>query len=329
MFHSNKDQADQARRHIATIRREAGLDSSHGSNRNIQNLQNALHTYVQLRSTAILPSTLTHCHRLADELYQKSTHFLLELIQNADDNEYDVDEPSITLTYKERRLRLDCNERGFNERNIEAICRVGSSTKAGQDRASTYVGEKGIGFKSVFKAADAVWISSNMYTFKFDKREVLGMIAPIWEAFPGGSEPAMTSMLLQLSPDYEEKELLSDLKGFDPRMLMFLRRLKTVKIIIHEANTTWKTTLSKKTGTGLRGESIDLIQDGISMRYLVSSHNAKNLPSEPKRLGATESQIMLAFPDIADAQAVESQKVYAFLPIRDYGFKVMTLTYFN
>jgi len=38
--------AREARRHIETIRREAGLDSGNASNRNVQNLQNALHTYV-------------------------------------------------------------------------------------------------------------------------------------------------------------------------------------------------------------------------------------------------------------------------------------------
>ncbi|EXJ77094.1 hypothetical protein A1O3_10252 [Capronia epimyces CBS 606.96] len=297
-------QPDQARRHIDTIRREAGLETGQGSNRNVQNLQNALHT-------------------LAEELYQKSTHFLLELIQNADDNEYDVAEPSITLTYKNRYLRVDCNERGFSPKNVEAICRVGSSTKAGQDRASSYVGEKGIGFKSVFKAADVVWISSNSYTFKFDKRQVLGMIAPIWEPFPGPSEPSMTSILLQLSPDYQEKGLLSDLKQFDPRMLMFLRRLKRVKIIIHEGGAPWETTLSKNIGISHQETSVELTQDDKTMRYLVSSYTARSLAPEPKRPGATESQIMLAFPDFAETETIEPQKVYAFLPIRDYGFNFL------
>jgi len=265
---------------------------------------------------------LTRLFRLADELYQKSTHFLLELLQNADDNSYDVAEPSVSLTYKNRCLRVDCNERGFNQQNVEAICRVGSSTKAGSDRATTYVGEKGIGFKSVFKAADVVWIASNSYTFKFDKRQVLGMIAPIWETFPEPTTPSVTSILLQLSPAYDEKELLSDLKQFDPRMLMFLRRLKRVKIAIYEAGSTWETTLRKSVGTRNKERAIELIQDEKVMRYLVSSYEATNLPNEPRRPGATQSEIMLAFPDIVDQSPVEAQKVYAFLPVRDYGFKV-------
>ncbi|KIW93628.1 uncharacterized protein Z519_06233 [Cladophialophora bantiana CBS 173.52] len=304
MVQLNRDQAIQrAQCHINAIRREAGLDGTNGRSRNVENLQNALHT-------------------LADELYQKSTHFLLELIQNADDNEYDDADPSISLTYQNRRLRIDCNERGFSEKNVEAICRVGSSTKAGANRATAYVGEKGIGFKSVFKAADVVWISSNCYTFKFDKKQVLGMIAPIWEPFPEPSTPLMTSMLLQLSPDFDEARLLSDLREFDPRMLMFLRRLRTVKITIRDGGLTWQTTLSKTVSTSHGETAIELNRDGAVMKYLVSSHSARNLPVEPKRPGASESQILLAFPDVVD-QPLTSQKVYAFLPVRDYGFKFL------
>ncbi|KAL2419264.1 hypothetical protein ABEF95_003141 [Exophiala dermatitidis] len=300
----HEDQSDRARKHVEAIRKEAGLDNGQDSSRNVQNLQNALHT-------------------LADELYHKSTHFLLELIQNADDNEYHVAEPEITLTYKDRRLRIDCNERGFSPQNVEAICRVGSSTKAGQDRASSYVGEKGIGFKSVFKAADIVWISSNSYTFKFDKRNVLGMIAPIWEVFPEPTDPSWTSMLLQLSAGYEEKQLLHDLKTFDPRMLIFLRRLKKVKIVIHQAGPVWQTTLTKKLQSNDQETAIELTQDYKTLRYMVSSYLVENLPVEPKRPGASSSQIMLAFPDCNGAEAIESQKVYAFLPVRDYGFKFL------
>lgn len=47
MVSLNRDQAVQkARRHIETIRKEAGLEDGNGTNRNVQNLQNALHTYV-------------------------------------------------------------------------------------------------------------------------------------------------------------------------------------------------------------------------------------------------------------------------------------------
>jgi HSP90 family molecular chaperone len=103
--------------------------------------------------------------------------------------------PSIHFTYTSNTLRIDCNELGFSPQNVEALCRVGQSTKkvasasTSNNNATRYVGEKGIGFKSVFKAADVIWIASGEYEFKFDKRRPLGMIAPIWDAFPCGEEP--------------------------------------------------------------------------------------------------------------------------------------------
>jgi hypothetical protein len=95
-----------------------------------------------------------------------------------------LQQPSVHFTYSNASLRVDCNEVGFSPRNVEALCRVGQSTKKGGDNATQYVGGKGIGFKSVFKAADVVWISSGPYSFKFDKSKQLGMIAPISTSQP-------------------------------------------------------------------------------------------------------------------------------------------------
>ncbi|KAM5385312.1 hypothetical protein ACJZ2D_000953 [Fusarium nematophilum] len=78
---------------------------------------------------------------------------LLELIQNAEDNTYDCATPSLSFTYKRGSLRVDCNEIGFSDSNVRAICKIGESTKAGLGRSARYIGEKGIGFKSVFKVA--------------------------------------------------------------------------------------------------------------------------------------------------------------------------------
>jgi HSP90 family molecular chaperone len=50
---------------------------------------------------------------------------------------------------------MECNEDGFTAKNLTVICDVGKSSKLG---AQGYIGEKGIGFKSVFMAAYKVHI---------------------------------------------------------------------------------------------------------------------------------------------------------------------------
>ena len=68
--------------------------------------------------------------RLSEELYSKDTHFVLELIQNADDNKYDVGtEPSLVFVVDKEAVTSMNNERGFCEQDIRALCDVGKSTK--------------------------------------------------------------------------------------------------------------------------------------------------------------------------------------------------------
>ena len=73
---------------------------------------------------------IVNVDRLSVELYSKSTHFLLEFIQNADDNEYASNViPTLHLKFKKDRIHISCNEIGFNAANVEAICKIGASTK--------------------------------------------------------------------------------------------------------------------------------------------------------------------------------------------------------
>ncbi|KAF4983170.1 hypothetical protein FDECE_17356, partial [Fusarium decemcellulare] len=102
-------------------------------------------------------------------------------------------------------LRVDCNEVGFTESDVRAICKIGKSTKIGHGRSAQYVGEKGIGFKSVFKVSSIVYISSRSFSFKFDRSQAVGLIAPIWAAFPELTLPGSTSFYLKLSDKLRRK----------------------------------------------------------------------------------------------------------------------------
>ena len=51
----------------------------------------------------------------------------------------------------------------FGEANVRSLCSVGKSTKK---KAEGYIGEKGIGFKSVFRVTDEPAVYSNGYRFR-------------------------------------------------------------------------------------------------------------------------------------------------------------------
>ena len=220
---------------------------------------------------------------------------------------------------------MDCNETGFAPGNVEAICKVGSSTKAGVGNATRYVGEKGIGFKSVFKVADVVYINSGDYSFKFEKNSPLGMIAPIWCDFPANTKSGHTTIFMHLAHDCNKGDLQREILLLDSRMLIFLRQLRRINIRIETASSvTLSRSLSRFPDVPIRLASVaTLQQDSEVFKYLVLNHTAKRLPLEPKREGVQESQILLAFPVKENLEPkLEQQQVYAFLPVRDYGLQV-------
>ncbi|KAJ3552545.1 hypothetical protein NM688_g4098 [Phlebia brevispora] len=254
---------------------------------------------------------------LSEDLYAKDTHFVLEFIQNADDNSYAPETKpcvSFRLDLQNRELNILCNEKGFSAENIEAICSVGKSTKKNK---VGYIGEKGIGFKSVFKVADVVHISSQEYTFKFDKNQDLGMVIPIWtEDHP--VQQGWTSFLLSLSEATTVSALAQHLNDIQPSLLLFLRKLRRIEVVVDGAVSTFRrssisgekaiTRLTRIQGTKSQ------VQD-----YLLVKGKTGTYAKEPKREGVTESEIVLAFPVSGERfPVVQDQAVHAFLPIRTY-----------
>ena len=70
-------------------------------------------------------------HRLSLDLYSRDTHFVLELVQNADDNAYAAAAvPTLSFVIDDGGIVCLNNEEGFTEQNVRALCDVGHSTKA-------------------------------------------------------------------------------------------------------------------------------------------------------------------------------------------------------
>lgn len=315
--------AQEARELIKKIRSEYSIELN---GKVTSTLTNALEVYVLLSCSSI--TSPDQMNRLSSELYDTDTHFLLELLQNADDTMYDARvNPTWTITYRPGSLRIDCNETGFTASNVETICTIRESTKRSRDSVHGFTGEKGIGFKSVFKAADVVWISSNAYSFKFDKREKLGMICPSWETFPEATSPRTTSMLFQLGSDHNAERLEKQLREFGSLQLIFLRRIRQIRMRIEQrAGSTLNRNL-QRVDHFRDGQTVTELASGEEKAtYVVVRYKIQQLPKEPRRHNCTQSELALAFPT-ANASTVcecSTQNVYATLPIRDYGLKVGT-----
>ena len=228
-------------------------------------------------------------------------------------------------------MRIDCNEDGFNKENVYAICSVGASTKKNESQKRGFIGEKGIGFKSVFKVADTVHISSGPWSFGFDKRHQLGRIVLFIAQFPSELLPGQTQMLLDLCSKEQVKKINKELEDIDPKILIFLRKLKTIEIKTPSRHETFRATSQNNNGLppGIITIGVETRQHGHApdlseTKFLVFRDFLADTSPHPERDGITESERVLAFPLDEDFDFESSQRTYAYLPIDDYGFKVRT-----
>lgn len=113
-----------------------------------------------------------------------NARFIFELVQNVDDCKYEnVNDCKLNIEFhtKEDKLILAYNELGFQPENVMAITGLGNSTKNHKKARSRKaeeeldqndlqeIGEKGIGFKSIFGLAQSVNIKSRYFNFSINR----------------------------------------------------------------------------------------------------------------------------------------------------------------
>lgn len=285
-----------------------------------------------LRSIGHLQSTLGASIRtVAREIYSSNTRFVFELIQNAEDNKYTralalQETPFLKFALHHDRIIIDSNEDGFQEANVRAICNVGKSTKTS---TGGYIGEKGIGFKSVFKVAYKVHIQSGPFSFFLEHRDGnngMGMITSINQEHRSLPKNVRTRMTLFLADPTGFNDRAREFAEIPDTLILFLSKLRQISVEIipreglssitsyeHDKNQLNNLQTLHKTSNNETEET----------SYYVEKSTLSNLPKDLARSGRTEAEIILAFPIASDyTPVIEPQYVYSFLPLSQEGFNV-------
>ena len=271
---------------------------------------------------------------LSSELYNKDMHFVLELIQNADDNLYPENvSPTLVFFLENNFITLFNNEKGFSSRNINAICDVKASTKGAHHKG--YIGRKGIGFKSVFTVTDRPEIHSNNYHIKFDlSNGHIGYILPEWlnnyELSLIKQKKIINSILgerdfntcirLPLKSESEMQRhksslLTNNFNDIKPNLLLFLNRLKKLAII----NRNGKSWIYERIDRDEYLVEIANNEDEPHKWFVI--RDEINVPESIRPANCVKStQLCLAFP-LDDLENLEKMDVFAYLPLRSFGFK--------
>ena len=154
--------------------------------------------------------------------YTNRTHFVFEILQNAED----AGASRILFKLFRDKLEVMHNGRPFNEEDVRGICGVGEGTKA---EDLTKIGKFGIGFKSVYVYTTAPEVHSGDENFRIEHYVRPHAVTP--KKIP---TPWTTLFLLPFDQDgitaeIACKEIGYRLRDLSTRTILFLRNIETIE----------------------------------------------------------------------------------------------------
>lgn len=155
-------------------------------------------------------------------LYTDRTHFVFELLQNAED----AGATRILFSLFNDRLEVTHDGRLFDERDVRGVCGVGEGTKT---EDLTQIGKFGIGFKSVYAYTATPEVHSGGEGFRIEN-----YVRP-YAAHPKPAGSSWTTLFVfpfntaEISSETACKEIGARLRNLSARTLLFLRKINEIE----------------------------------------------------------------------------------------------------
>ena len=163
---------------------------------------------------------------LLGQLYSERTHFIFELIQNAED----AGATELAFELFADRLEVRHDGRPFTEADVRGVCGVG---KSGKSADLTAIGKFGIGFKSVY----AYTKSPHVYSWATGQASTSGSRTTsgrfLWSRcrrLAPGRCSSSPSTMTPCPPRSAAGEIAAALTAIQPRILLFLRSIGRLRV---------------------------------------------------------------------------------------------------
>lgn len=249
---------------------------------------------------------------LLAERYDDRTHFIFELLQNAEDalrkrGEWNGDR-AVAFDLSPTALRVSHFGRLFTESDVTAICGIAESTK--EDLTS--IGHFGIGFKSIYAITDHPQIHSGDEHFAVDSL--------VWPREIPAVETKNEQTVLILPIRSEDDQLFNDvvdgLRTLGPRALLFLRQVEEVSWSVSGgASGFYKRVKPQDFGDGIREVTVLGHQAGLTEsteeRWLIFSSPVRD--ESGRDVGFVEVAFALS-DDGKAVQRVPDSSLIVFFP---------------
>ncbi len=162
-------------------------------------------------------------------LYTDRTHFIFELLQNAED----AGASRIRFRLFEDRLEVAHDGRPFNEFDVRGVCGVGEGTKA---EDLTQIGKFGIGFKSVYAYTSTPEVHSGEENFVIED-----YVRPSSRGPRRLADPWTTLFVFALNAEGVDletarREIGACLRSLGTRTLLFLQKIKEIEYQLPDAD---------------------------------------------------------------------------------------------
>jgi len=221
--------------------------------------------------------------RLLEDRYDKRTHFIYELLQNAEDalrrRTSWAGSRTVTFSLRKDELRISHYGAPFDANDVKGICGIDESTKGVNS-----IGRFGIGFKSVYAFTARPEVHSGTEAFSIAEYVLPSAVKALKR------HPDETLIVLPLKPDDHAafQEIAEGLRSLGSEALLFL---KQVEEIVWSVDGQGAGSYRRTTGGGSIREVVLENTSGLEIsrsEYLLFSRDAENG-------GVVVGQVELAF----------------------------------
>ena len=229
--------------------------------------------------------------------YDDRTHFIFELLQNAEDalarRTGWHGSRAINFHLFSSELIVTHSGKPFDERDVRGICGIAESTKD-----LTAIGRFGIGFKSVYAFTDCPEVHSGNEDFAIEN--FVWPCAAARYIAPGADETVIV-LPLRANDDTAFDEITESFKRLGPRILLFLRQIEEIAWHV-EDGPSGLYIRSKPEPVGANAQRITVLgqkegEDDIEETWLVFSREVRT------ETGTVAGQVEIAFAMAQDDES--------------------------
>ena len=252
--------------------------------------------------------------RFFEDMYADRTHFIYELLQNAEDaigrRPSCWDGPrSVSFQLSKDHLRVVHSGDPFNEKDVRSICSIDDSTKK---ESLTEIGRFGVGFKSVYAFTSCPEVHSGTEDFAIDSYVWPRAIDQL-----GDIPPDETVFILPFRSDVPSAytEIDDGLRNIGIQTLLFLRQVEEIK---------WE---NDEGGSGHYLRETEQLDEGVLRTTVIAQVDGEENVHEQRwlkfhrEIGATDeyptARVEIAFltdSETDEFRPVEDPTLFAYFP---------------